>query len=183
MRRFQLATFASLLLFSIAFADEGTTIELDGLKSTAPAAWKKQPPNPDPKFKSRVHQFKITKAEGDPEDAEMIVFFFGKGGGGGADANITRWKGQFKDAPADKTKQEKFEVSKVPVNYLDIQGTYLLRTVPNDPNSNVVEKKDFRAINAIFASPNGPYYIRLLGPNKTVTAQKKAFDEWLKNFK
>jgi len=175
-----LATIASLALASSVLADnKGTPVEIDGKKSNAPTVWKKQ----ETTSSMRAFQFKIAKAEGDTEDAELIVFFFGKGGGGSIDDNIKRWKGQFKDAPADKVKQEKFEVSNVPVTYLDIQGNYQARTPPNDPNGKLVEKKDFRAINAIFGSPNGPYYIRLLGPNKTVTAQKKAFDEWLKNFK
>lgn len=179
MRRI-LTTFAVLALTCPVLADDkGTMVEIDGMKSTAPAAWKKQ----ETKSAMRTAHFKITKAEGEPEDSEVIVFFFGKGGGGDVEANIKRWKNQFIDAPAEKTKLEKFEVNKAPVTYLDIQGTYKASMAPNDPNSKVVEKKDFRALNVIFASPNGPYYIQLRGPVKTVTAQKKAFDEWLKNFK
>lgn len=180
LRRLLITAIASVGIVSHAMAQEkGAIVELDGLKSAAPAAWKKQETNSS----MRAFQFKVPKVEGDSEDAEVIVFFFGKGQGGSVDDNIKRWKGQFKDAPADKIKQEKFEVGKVPVTYLDIQGNYQARIPPADPNGKLIEKKDFRAINAIFGSPNGPYYIRILGPNKTVTAQKKAFDEWLKNFK
>ena len=60
---------------------KGTAIELDGLKSTTPSSWKVE--EPDPKLgKFRIHQFRLPRADGDKEDAELVVFFFGPGGGG-----------------------------------------------------------------------------------------------------
>jgi hypothetical protein len=38
-------------------------------------------------------------------------------------------------------------------------------------------------LGVIFASPKGPYYIKLTGPEGTVKNYKKGFDEWLKAFK
>src|SRR5262245_9338067 len=98
MRRMLITVTFFALSLSVQADDKGTTVELDGLKSTAPTAWKKQ----ESTSSMRVAQFKITKSEGDPEDTEMIVFFFGKGGGGDVEGNMKRWKGLFKDAPADK---------------------------------------------------------------------------------
>src|SRR5580700_8615253 len=79
-------------------ADQGTPVEIDGLKSTTPAGWKKEEPS-DLTKAFRKYQFRIAKEAGDPEDAEVVVFFFGTGGGGGKAANLQRWKGLFK-APA-----------------------------------------------------------------------------------
>jgi hypothetical protein len=35
----------------------------------------------------------------------------------------------------------------------------------------------------IFESSNGPFYITLTGPARTVEQHKKGFDEWIKGFK
>jgi len=169
----------SLAAFSGAADEKGKVVEIDGLKSTAPAAWKSE----EPKGMNRTVQFKIPKAAGDPEDGELVVYHFGKNGGGGVDANIKRWKYQFKNATEGKTTLDKFKVGTIEVVYLDVQGTYLFKFPPNAPNAKTTEKPDFRALNVIFQSPNGPYYFKFTGPAKTVESQKKAFDEWVKNFK
>lgn len=170
----------SILFFALAGVawGEDVIVELDGMKSKAPAAWKPQKTSSG----MRKYSFKIEKAAGEPEDTEVVVFFFGKGGGGGVEENLKRWKGMFKDPAGDKAKTDKFKVGEVQVTTLDISGTYLFKP-PADPNAKAVEKPDFRALHAIYASPNGPFFINLRGPAKTVEAQKKAFEGWLKAFK
>jgi hypothetical protein len=184
MTRWLLGSSLALVLTAITVADDkGTVVEIDGLKSTAPAAWAKQKVPEGPMFKSRVAQFKVGKATGDAEDAEVMVSYFGKGQGGSLDQNLKRWKDQFKAPAGEKAKVEKFKVGGADVTVLDVSGTYLSKFPPFDPNAKVTEKPDYRAVQVFFASPNGPYFIRLLGPAKTVEGQKKAFDEWVKNFK
>ena len=68
------------------------------------------------------------------------------------------------------------------VTMMDIAGTYVAK-MPGDPNDKGVEKPNFRAQNVFFASPNGPYFFNLRGPAKTVEAQKKPFEDWVKAFK
>jgi predicted RecA/RadA family phage recombinase len=160
-------------------ADTGEVVVIDGLKSAAPASWKKgQPTN-----QMQHAVFTLPKANGDKEDAALTVFFFGPGGGGGVDANIKRWQGMFKAPAAENAKTEKTKVGDVKVTTLDVSGTYLFKARPFDPNAKVEEKPDFRMIGVIFESTNGPYFMRLVGPAKTVESHKKGFDEWLKNFK
>src|SRR5271170_4195424 len=93
----------------------GTVVKLDGLSSTAPASWKAGSPTSE----MRMYQFVLPKADGDPLDAELIVFFFGKGGGGGIDANVQRWKEKFLPPEGKKiddvTKVDKFKVGTVGV--------------------------------------------------------------------
>jgi hypothetical protein len=100
--------------------------------------------------------------------------------------NIKRWKSLFLP-PTGKTidevsKVDKFKVGDVGITYLDMSGTYKYRN-PADPNAKEEKKADFRFFGVIFESPNGPYFIRLTGPARTLEQQKKAFDDWLKNFK
>jgi hypothetical protein len=161
----------------------GAVVEIDGLKSTAPADWKSEEVN----SRFRTHHFRIPKVEDDKADAELTIFFFGTGSGGSADANLKRWKAMF-IPPEDKkiddvAKVENFKVGNVNVTYLDVQGTYKFKERPFDPASKEELRPDYRMLGVVFESPKGPYFMRLVGPAKTVTHNKKAFDEWLKAFK
>src|SRR5437763_3438857 len=104
-------------------AADGTVVEFDGLKSTAPASWKKDEPT-EQQRQFRKFQFRVPKEGGDADDAEVIVFFFGPGGGGGKEANLQRWKGLFKPPAGEKSKVDEFKVGNVPVTQIDISGTY-----------------------------------------------------------
>ena len=120
-------------------------------------------------------------------DAELVIFFFGEGSGGSKDDNIKRWKDTFVPPQGksidDASKVETFKVGKADVTYLDIQGTFLSKNPPFDPNAKTERKADYRRFGIFFACDGGPYFITLTGPAKTLEQNKKAFDEWLKNFK
>ena len=83
----------------------------------------------------------------------------------------------------DVSRLQKFQVGDVKVTYLDVSGTFLSKNPPFDPNAKEVKKPDFRRFGVIFESPNGPYFITVTGPARTMEMHKKGFDEWLKNFK
>lgn len=170
------------LMLALAFPVLADTVTLDGLKSETPKTWK-----PGEATKFRYYQAALPAAKGDSTDAELVVFYFGKGGGGGIEENLKRWKGMFK-APEGKSledlsKVEKFEVGKVPVTYLDVKGTYLFKSAPFNPNAKTEARPNQRMLAVIFESPDGPYFIRVTGPEATVESHKKDFDSWLKNFK
>jgi hypothetical protein len=167
----------------VAADDKGEVVELDNLKSKAPAEWKKE----EPAGKLRAYQFKLPKAKDDKADAELVIFYFGPGGGGSTDDNIARWKKQMTPPEGKKVddvaKVEKGKVGDVPVTTFDMEGTYLFTVAPNDPNSKKEERPGYRFVGVVFESPKGPYFMRLVGPAKTVGEHKKAFDEWIKEFK
>ncbi len=48
-----------------------------------------------PTSSMRKAQYRLPRAEGDAEDAECVVYYFGAQGGGGLEANIERWCSQF----------------------------------------------------------------------------------------
>ena len=157
-------------------------VEIDGLKSAVPADWKQE----EVTSKFRTHHFRIPHVPDDKTDAEMMIFFFGAGSGGSADANVKRWKGMFIPPEGKKiddvAKVENFKVGDVNVTYLDVQGTYRFKERP-DPRSKEELRPDQRMLGVVFESPKGPYFIRLVGPAKTVTHNKKAFEDWVKGFK
>ena len=178
--------FAAAALIALAGGLRADDVELGGLKSKAPEGWKAQE-IPDTLKQFRMYQAKLAKAEGDAEDAELIVFYFGEGGGGGVDANVKRWKDMF-SPPKGKTiddvaKTEEVKVGDHKATVLEVSGTYKFKARPFDPNAKVEEKENFKLVGAVFEAPKGPYFIRVTGPAKTMEKHKKAFDEWLKNFK
>jgi hypothetical protein len=156
--------------------DKGTVVTLSSLKSTTPANWKSQ----EPANKFRAYQFKV-------DDAELVIFYFGEGSGGSPADNIKRWNDMFVPPEGktidDVSKVEKLKVGPAELTYLDVHGTYLSKNPPFDPKAKVERKANYRRLGVYFACEGGPYFIHLTGPAKTVEQNKKAFDEWLKNFK
>lgn len=167
-----------------AFAGQSPTIDLGGLTSKAPENWKMQQPS----NKLRTYQAVVPKVDGDKEDAELVIFFFGANGGGSTEDNIARWKGQF-IAPEGKTldeasKLEKYKVGKgADVVCLDISGTFKSKNPPFSPTAKEERKPNYRRFNVIFDTDKGAYFITLTGPAKTMAKNKEAFDSWIKAFK
>jgi hypothetical protein len=177
---FGVLAFSSVPSESRAKDDKGTVVDLDGLRSTAPAAWKEEPPA----NKMRFGQFKLPKHKDDTADAELVIF---KGLGGTPKQNLERWKAQF-TPPKGKTiddvaKVEEFKVSGCAVTYLDISGTFKFKERPFDPNAKEELRPDYRMLAVHFDGKKDVYHIKLTGPAKTVEMYKKGFDEWLKAFK
>ena len=181
MRKVSVLSLSLTLLVGLNFAFAGgETIDLGGLKSTAPASWKGQTPS----NRLRLYQMSIPRADGDKEDADLAIF---KDFGGTTEENIARWKKQF-IAPQGKTldetsKLEKYKVGKAEVICLDISGTYKYKFPPQDPNAKEKLKENFRRFNVIIYTDKNSYFITLTGPAKTMQKNKEAFDSWIKAFK
>lgn len=176
---------APLALFIPANAQvKGTSVELAGLKSMTPADWKVEPPSPK-SVVPRLYTFRLAKVAGDTEDAELAIFL--TPGGGSVEQNIERHIAKF-EAPAGKKaedirKRSKVKVGPLDAAYLDIQGTFLKKFPPFDPNAKTTRVDNFRELYVVFESKEGLASFVLLGPAKTIEHHKKAFDEWIKNFK
>ncbi|MFO0926399.1 MAG: hypothetical protein U0736_05080 [Gemmataceae bacterium] len=169
--------FAGVLLAglgsAVAAEEKGTAVDLDGLTSTAPAAWVKESPS----NRMRYLQFRLPKVKGDTEDAELVIF---KGLGGSADDNIVRWKRQF-TPPGGKVTQIKIGGHQAAL--LDADGTYGFNPAPFNPASKTIARPNYRMLAVHFDGPKDVYHIKLTGPAKTVAHYKKGFDTWLEGFK
>jgi hypothetical protein len=161
-------------------AASGTVVELGGLKSTAPAEWKAVPVSSP----MRLKQFTVPGKDG--ADAELVVFFFGQGQGGDTQANLDRWKKQF-EPPAGKTLDQVSKVGTVKLasgqaTVLDVHGTYQFKASPMAPGPGE-PRPNQRMLAVVLETPKGNHYIKLVGPEKTIEKNKKAFDAWIKAFK
>src|SRR5690349_1913956 len=112
-------------------ADKGTVVEIDGMKSTTPASWKEETPSSN----LRHAQFRLPAVKGEKQDAELVIF---KGIPDTVKGNVERWQKDFLP-PKGKTAEDSSKVSDVKLGskdatYVDVQGTYLFKTRPRDPN-------------------------------------------------
>jgi hypothetical protein len=165
-----------------AHAAESNTVVIDGLKSTVPTGWKESPTSSPMRFK----QFTLPRDKADAYDAELVIFFFGAGQGGGIEANLDRWKKMF-EPPAGKTldqssKVDTMNVGKVKTTVLDVRGTYMYKASPMAPGP-AEPRSNHRMLAVVFESPQGPYFMRFVGPERTVEKHRKDFEKWLKAFK
>jgi hypothetical protein len=133
----------------------------------------------------RKAQYTLPRAEGDAEDASLVVYYFGTGGGGGREANLQRWAGQFEQPDggdsASRIKSADRTVNGLAVTDVSLSGTYVAETSPGSGER--VRKEGWRMLASIVETPKGPYYLKLVGPEKTLArweASYKGFVDALK---
>jgi hypothetical protein len=164
---------------SASAADKGAPVEWAGMKSTTPADWKEETPS----SKLRQGQFKVPKAEGDKEDAEVAIFY--SPGGGGIDANLKRQIAAFKPAEGKAKvgdKQEKIKVGGHDAVYQEVTGTFIKKPFPMAEKG--TDMPGYKQLYVIFETKDGAVAsLWLRGPEKTVDKHKKDFDAWVKSFK
>jgi hypothetical protein len=132
----------------------------------------------------RVAQYKLPKADGDAEDALLVVYYFGQGQGGSAQANIDRWINQVKQPDGkpskEKAKTETLTVNGLPVNTVDVTGNYAGGMSPDSAPAN--NKSIYRLRAAVIDTPKGSYFVKLTGPEKTVSHWDQAYTDYIKSF-
>ena len=126
----------------------------------------------------RAATYTVPAAAGDHEDAECVVYFFGKGQGGGVQANLDRWKGQFSQASAPKL--GKRTIHGLPVDTIDIAGSYAGMAGPM--GGAATPKPGYRMLGAIVENAEGNIFLKFAGPAKTVGANQAKFEQLLGSF-
>lgn len=152
-------------------AGTGTT----GLTWTVPLGWKAETPSSS----MRRAQYRVPGPGG---DAELVVFYFGPGQGGDAMSNARRWAGQFRQPdgrdPTAAMKTREADVGGLKVTTVEVRGTY-----SGGMGGTVEEKAGHQLLGAIAAGPDANWFFKLTGPEKTVTAQKAAFEGLIRSLK
>ena len=149
------------------------------LTFTVPAGWVEETRSSS----MRVAQYKLPKTTGDAEDASLVLYYFGQGQGGSTAANVERWVGQFKQtdsSTASEPKQEQLEVNGLKVTTVDVSGTYVAETAPGSGSFH--NNPGYRLRAAVIETPKGSYFVKLVGPEKTVTQWNDSFLAYLKSF-
>jgi|SRR5581483_5644130 len=142
-----------------------------GLRWTAPADWKNQGST-----SMRAATYAVAP------NTECVVYFFGEGQGGSVDANIERWKGQFKTtdgrpAPAQIAKRTSHGLT---ITTIDTSGEYSGMGGPMSAGAAVVS--GYRLLGAIVQGPHGNVFIKFTGPAKAVSANQAKFEQLIASF-
>ena len=163
------------VLTLIAFTLLAETV--GGLRWTPPAGWKSEGTAP-----MRAATYKIAPAPGDSEGAECVVYFFGAGQGGSVQANIERWNGQFTTADGKQAaaRVQKRTVHGLSVTTIEVSGRYSGIGGPMAPVKTV--KADYRLLGAIIENPGGNIFLKFTGPEKTIAANERKFEQLLDSF-
>ncbi|MGZ8848036.1 MAG: hypothetical protein ACXW3C_16375 [Pyrinomonadaceae bacterium] len=150
------------------------------LRYTAPEGWVKEQPT----SAMRAAQYKLPKAEGDSEDAALVVYFFGANQGGSVQANIDRWISQMQQtdgsAARDKAKTETMTVNGLKVTTVDVTGTYTAEMAPG--SGTMHNDANYRLRAAVIETPKGNYYLKLVGPAKTMVRWEQSVTDFVKSF-
>jgi hypothetical protein len=169
MRGLALA-FGGLAVALVALGADGPTqtIDVGGLTFDAPTAWKKV----QPKSSMRKAQLVVNPAQGDKDPAELVVFVFPEGAGT-VEANVQRWQDQFRDAQgkAAKVESKKVKGKNVEVTRVEVSGTY------TDPFAGKGAQSDYHLLGAIVEAPQAAYFLKMVGPEKTMAAAESDFDK------
>ena len=145
----------------------------------APDAWTSERPSSS----MRVAQYQLPAAEGDAEAASLVVYYFGPGQGGSTNANIERWIGQMQQpggqSSKDKATTENTTVNGLKVTLLDVSGTYTGGDMGGAGSAG--SKPDYRMRAAVIDTPRGAYFIKLVGPKRTVDRWDQSFQEFVRS--
>jgi hypothetical protein len=147
------------------------------LRLKSPDGWISERPSSS----MRVSQYQLPAAPGDAEAASLVVYYFGPGQGGSVDANLERWIGQIQTpdgrSSKDKAKTESTTVNGMKVTLLDVAGTYAGGDMGGGGATQ--SKPNYRMRAAVIETPKGAYFIKLVGPEKTVSRWDQAFREFV----
>ena len=155
-------------------------VQQNSLNFTVPAGWVEE----ERASSMRVAQYRLPKVAGDTEDASIVLYYFGQGQGGSTAANIERWVSQIQQADGsaskDKAKQENLDVNGLKVATVDVSGTYVAETAPG--SGTLLNKPGYRLRAAVVETPKGSYFVKLVGPEKTVTQWNDSFMNYVRSF-
>ncbi len=133
---------------------------------------------------TRVAQYKLPKVEGDKDDASLVLYYFGSSQGGTPQANIDRWIGQMQQPDGSdsksKAKTDSLTVNGLKVTTVDVTGTFTAEMAPGSGTFHNDENYRLRA--AVIETPKGNYFVKLTGPEKTVTRWDQSYNDYLKSF-
>lgn len=150
------------------------------LRFKAPDGWVKEQTTSS----MRVAQYKLPKTEGDPEDALLVLYFFGPTQGGAVQANIDRWISQMQQpdgsASKDKARTETSTVNGLKITSVDVSGTYTAEMAPGTPSQR--NEANYRMRAAVVETPKGNYFLKIVGPAKTMDHWEQSVTDFVKSF-
>ena len=151
--------------------DDASIARCAGMEFDKPALWGWITPT----MRFRTLQYTVPGTDGEPA-ADLIFSVFASGDGGPVDANIDRWAGQFRPAEGMPPSERRatIEVDGMTVKMIELEGSYAGMGA-------AAPRPEWAQLGAIMQAPGRNIYIRLLGPQKTVMANKDAYEALIRS--
>lgn len=145
-------------------ADDPGFLEVGGLRAPKPASWVWTKPT----VQFRTLQYAVPGDGDSTKGAELVVSLF-VGDGGPVEANVTRWRNQFRqgDAPPEPKRSSKV-IGPLKVEFVELEGDYLAMGAPGP-------KSDHLQLAAIVLAEGRSVFFRLVGPKETVERSRADF--------
>lgn len=163
---------------SHAMADQptldGNTLKLDGVTLTVPDGWQPGPTPTGPMAAKFV--FVLPKADGDTEDGAVRISYF-PGMQGKDDMNISRWIAQTtKDDGSSNTRED----AKIDTKTFK-GGSETIVRVSGSVRATMRSKPlpGAKMVAAIVNHANGPHFVVVSGPAKTIDKWSASIDQFL----
>jgi hypothetical protein len=171
---------ASLVLVSSSCSDpeppEGKPIDFSSSKGTegsglefkAPEGWIEESPS----SAMRRSQFRLPGSKPNGGDAEVAVF---AGIGGSVEQNVTRWINQFQDA--DSPQVSKRMINDFQVTLVDVSGVFSTGMMGGQAEA----KPGYRMLAAVIETGEAPWFVKMVGPQDTVTKWEASFNSFVES--
>ncbi len=149
----------------------GATLSTPHFAFDLPAGWRSEQPSSSMRLVQAV-------LPGEAGPGELVLFYFGAGQGGTVEGNFDRWRGQLE--AKGEGERGVFESGRFRTSWLDLQGTLLPSGMGTGPTT---PQPGFRLIGAVVEGENGPWFLKLTGPEATIARERDAFFGLLKSFR
>jgi hypothetical protein len=177
---FAISFFAAFMAIFSSCAKTGARSDsAGGLSWTPPAKW-----SIGPTQQMRTETYLINPINGDKENADCAVFYFGKGIGGNKGANLDRWANQF-EQPDGRNSSDVASIKEMKANGLSITAIELTGIYKKlGPSMEIKERKlGYQLLGAIIDGPEGLVFFKLVGPEKTVSSAQDDFMNMINSIK
>ena len=171
------AAMADVDTSGVEFTDEH--FSLAGIDCRVPAGWVREQPSSG----MRKAQFRLAKADNEPEDVVVVITHF-PGMKGMDDNNLRRWYGQFTQPDGrptvERVRKTTYQLDGIVVTLVDIPGT--MSAMSSKMGGGAIGK-NYRMLAAIIDHAQGPHFLKLTGPSAGVERWKASGVAFLKGIK
>lgn len=144
------------------------------LSYKAPDNWKRTSPTNE----MRLDEYII-----DPATNTTASVYFFEGMRDALEANLRRWKNQFKDdASRGVIQKEQYNRRGLPITIYHLSGTYLEKLEPMNPQSATTEIQDYALLATVVEMNEGTWFFKILGPKAAVEAAREGFNQLVESF-
>ncbi|MDA0772733.1 MAG: hypothetical protein O3C63_07290 [Cyanobacteria bacterium] len=140
----------------------------------APSSWTETETSNPMRFKEYIL---------DPQSKTNVAVYFFKDTQNQLEANLRRWKNQFRDDKARTLLEKKqFNRFKLPITVYHLTGAFLEQETMADPNSKVTIKPDSALLAAVVEMKEGTWFFKTVGPTAVIASHRKSFDDLVFSF-